>query len=325
MGLRKPFLGVTLAALLGASAAQVAACSSSSPSAVANEAGPDSQVSAFDPVCTQGGLQIAFNPMYSAYDGKHIFKIPAVVYGSNEEVTWTADTSMVEMQIDSDLPNEVLIQVLNSGFTMIEAQSADGKCAVAPLTISPATAADWAIGNARYNDGTSLHLDAVATSGTGSALEMSDGSTGGPACTNCHGETAQSGAFRDVSHTPEQTGGFSDDDLLNIILRGTFPKGAYFDTSIVTYAYWQMFHRWTDIQPDQQRGIITYLRSLTPVPQKGQPIFTLPPAPDAGAGPKDASKPSESGLPDAPSEGDAPGADSPSQSEASEADDSGAG
>jgi len=72
-----------------------------------------------------------------------------------------------------------------------------------------------------------------------------------------------------VSHTPEQTGGFSDDDLLNIILRGDFPDGGYFDSTIAIYSVWHNFHRWTDITADQQRGIITYLRSLTPVYQKG--------------------------------------------------------
>src|SRR5579872_5628278 len=100
---------------------------------------------------------------------------------------------------------------------------------------------------------------------------MADG--GGPACTNCHGETATNGPFTDVSHTPEQTGGFSDDEILNIVLHGTFPEGGYFDPTIAPYAAWQNFHRWADIQPDQQRGIITYLRSLTPAPQKGQVNF----------------------------------------------------
>ena len=68
-----------------------------------------------------------------------------------------------------------------------------------------------------------------------------------------------------MSHTPEQTGGFSDDDLLNIILRGDFPDGGFFDSTIVTYAAWHNFHRWADITTDQQRGIITYLRAETEV------------------------------------------------------------
>ena len=79
--------------------------------------------------------------------------------------------------------------------------------------------------------------------------------------------------FTDVSHTPEQTGGFSDQQLLDIILRGDFPDGGYFDDMIVSYEAWHGFHRWTDITTDQQTGIITYLRSLTPADQKGQVNF----------------------------------------------------
>lgn len=226
------------------------------------------------PVCTDAGLAIAFNPMYSAFidDGMHTFQIPAIVVGSNQSVTWIADGTMVGMQADMERPNEVLITMLRAGNTTIAVQSMDGKCGSATLTISSATESDWQIGNARYNDGNSLRLQGGATGGTGSPLElMADG--GGPACTNCHGETATNGPFTDVSHTPEQTGGFSDDEILNIVLHGTFPEGGYFDPTIAPYAAWQNFHRWADIQPDQQRGIITYLRSLTPAPQKGQVNF----------------------------------------------------
>ncbi len=221
--------------------------------------------------CTDGGLSVAFNPMYSAYDGTHTFKIPALVVGSNTDVTWSADSSMVGMQADPERPNEVLIQALKPGVVIINVDSADGKCGSAPLTISAAQESDWEIGNKRYNNGVSVHLAAGATGGAGSPLEQSD--AGGPACTSCHGETATNGAFTDVSHTPEQTGGFSDTDLLGIILHGEFPDGGYFDTSIVMYPAWQNFHRWADITPDQQRGIIVYLRSLTPVSQTGEVNF----------------------------------------------------
>ncbi len=56
---------------------------------------------------------------------------------------------------------------------------------------------------------------------------------GGTACTNCHGPTATNGPFKTVSHTPEQTGGFSDTDLANIILNGEVPDGGYFDPTVL--------------------------------------------------------------------------------------------
>jgi hypothetical protein len=263
---RKSLWAVGIALTLGGASSSIAACSSSS-----GGAGP-ADASTPIPVanCTDGGLVVAFSPMYSAFDGKHTFQVPAVVRGSNAQVTWSADSTMVGMQTDVERTNEVLITMLKAGAVIINVQSADGKCGSSLLAISAAQESDWEIGNARYNNGTSLHLGAAATGGKGSPLEQGNG---GPACTNCHGETATNSAFTDVSHTPEQTGGFSDTDLLNIILRGTFPDGGFFDTNIVPYATWQGFHRWTDITMDQQAGIITYLRSLTPAPQMGQPNF----------------------------------------------------
>jgi len=243
----------------------VAACSSSSTPAPAGES-PQAKA-----LCTDGGLQVAFNPMYSAFDGKHTFQIPAIVAGSNSSVTWSADSTMVGMQSDGERPNEVLITALKPGSVAINVTSADGKCGSSILTISAAAESDWEIGNARYNDGKSVHLEGNASPGNGSPLEVTDG--GGPACTNCHGETATNSAYTDVSHTPEQTGGFSDEDLVNIITKGIFPDGGYFDNTIAFYPAWMNFHRWTDIDPDQQRGIIVYLRSLPPAPQKGAVNF----------------------------------------------------
>jgi hypothetical protein len=243
------------------------ACSSSSSSGNGPEAGALIPQSA----CVDAGLTVAFSPMYSAYDGKHLFRIPAVVRGSNGMVTWSADSRMVGMQVDSERPNEVLIQTLKPGNVLINVESTDGKCGSAVLFISAATVSDWEIGNARYNNGQSVHLAAGANAGGGSPLEQ--GTMGGPACTNCHGETATNGPYTDVSHTPEQTGGFSDDDLLGIILHGNFPDGGFFDTRVANPFAWHNFHQWADIKPDQQRGIITYLRSLTPAVQKGQANF----------------------------------------------------
>jgi hypothetical protein len=266
--LRNPFVAVTIVVGCFGIATQVAACSSSSSGAPPVTEAPIPKSS-----CVDGGLTVAFSPMYSAFDGKHVFQIPAIVRGSNGQVTWSADERMVGMQTDNERPNEVLIQMLQPGNVLINVESTDGKCGSSVLFISAAMESDWEIGNARYNNGQSLHLAAGATQGNGSPLEQG---TGGPACTSCHGETATTGPYTNVSHTPEQTGGFSDEDLLGIILRGNFPDGGYFDHTIANYDAWHNFHRWADITPDQQRGIITYLRSLTPADQKGSINFGAP-------------------------------------------------
>jgi hypothetical protein len=269
---RKSLWAVGVALSVGAASVAIAACSSSDQPVAADASAPLPVSS-----CTTGGLSVAFSPMYSAFDGKHIFQVPAVVRGSNGNVVWSADSTMVQMETDKERPNEVLITMKRAGAVIINVQTVPddsgstepAKCGSSLLTITAAQESDWEIGSARYNNGTSLHLAGSAMGNGGSPLET----VGGPACNNCHGETATASVFTDVSHTPEQTGGFSDDDLLGIILHGQFPDGGFFDTSIVPYQAWMGFHRWADITPDQQRGIIVYLRSLTPAPQKGSANF----------------------------------------------------
>src|SRR5205823_3761794 len=103
------------------------------------------------------------------------------------------------------------------------------------------------------------------------------------ACTNCHGDNTNSNArYKDVQHTPEQTGGFSDDQLVPIFSMGQVPDGGYFDPDIIcpntrctpdqAYARWQSFHTW-DMTDAEKKGIIVYLRSLTPAAQTGSSNF----------------------------------------------------
>jgi hypothetical protein len=267
--LRKFLVAAAVAAGAGALGVEVVACTGNTTTLDSEDSGLSAAAAAAAAFCPDAGLRVAFNPMYSAYDGKHVFQIPAIVVGSNGTVTWSADSTMVGMQQSSDRKNGVLITMLRAGTAYFELKSSDGKCGVAQLTIDQATEDDWKVGNARYNNGTTLDISGTK-SGTGSPLETP---SGGPACTNCHGQTATNQIFTDVSHTPEQTGGFSDTDLVNIIVHGQFPDGGYFDSTIVSYASWQNFHRWADITPERQKGIITYLRSLTPVDQKGSVNF----------------------------------------------------
>ena len=122
------------------------------------------------------------------------------------------------------------------------------------------------------------------------------------ACTNCHGDNAN-GPFKDVAHTPEQTGGFSDDQLVGIFTQGNVPDGGYFDESIVPYQAWTRFHQW-DMTDDEAKGVVVYLRSLTPEDQNGSANFGGKrdggPRPDGGKKPPstDASTDLDAGAPD---------------------------
>jgi hypothetical protein len=221
--------------------------------------------------CSNPTLQILFTPMYSAYiDGTKPFKVPAVVNGvAAGSVTWTAsDPSFVDIEVDATLGG-AMITTRKSGSVKIIA-SAGGLCGVSDLTITAASMDDWMIGSSRYNDGVTLTR---APGGRG-GLMMSDSgvNTKEAACTNCHGDTATMLRYKTVSHTPQQTGGFSDDDLRNIFLHGMVPAGGYFDEKIVPYQQWSGFHQW-QMTSDEEKGIIVYLRSLTPQMQAGSADF----------------------------------------------------
>jgi hypothetical protein len=258
------------------------------------EGGDDSGATAS---CPASALSILFKPMYSAYDGVHTFQIPAVVNGidpSAVAIDWSAsDPSMVDLETDPTTGG-VMITTRKAGKVSIIA-SAGGLCGTSLLTITAATAQDWEDGSARYNDGVVINRLPVTrpmgggggatgaagggnvgpgAAGNGAAGNGAAGSAGASAteaaCTNCHGDTA-SGPFKTVQHTPEQTGGFSDSDLINIFTNGVVPTGGYFDTTIVSYAEWQSFHKWN--VGDNPQAVVVYLRSLTPEAQTGSANF----------------------------------------------------
>jgi hypothetical protein len=254
-------LGLSVAAVAGG----LAACSSTSASS-GMVSGPAS--------CANNELPVAFSPMYSAYDGIHEFEIPAIVTGVSSGVTWSAsDNTLVQLAPDK-MTGGVLIVIQGAGMVTIVA-TAGGKCGSSYLTIRQAASGEWDIGNARYNNGKALEFDGGDAAGIKS--------DGGTACTNCHGPTATTNIFRDIAHTPEQTGGFTDQELIDIVVNGNVPgwaadggmspEAGYFDPTIVPYSVWHTFHRWSDITASEQIGMVTYLRSLTPTTQTGSANF----------------------------------------------------
>lgn len=250
--------------------------------------GADSSSSDAPTACPKSALNILFSPMYSAFDGVHTFQIPAVVNGldaSQTSINWSAsDPSMVKLETDPTTGG-VMITMQKAGKVTIIA-SAGGLCGSSLLTITAATPQDWTDGSMRYNNGVVINRiprtgggmrpGAGGAGGAGGASAAATGGTGGgtganqAACTNCHGDTA-SGPFKTVQHTPEQTGGFSDAELIGIFQNATVPMGGYFDASIVSYVEWQSFHKW-DVG-DTPQTMVVYLRSLTPAAQTGMANF----------------------------------------------------
>jgi hypothetical protein len=286
----------------------VTACSSKSSSS-------GSGFQSTGPTCTKpDSLKITFNPMHSAFipgsNGQR-FVVPAVVSGvSQADVNWSAsDPSVVGFQPDGQTGGTLItvLGVPSVGTVTITATVGTDLCGSALLTVTWNTEAEWMAGAARYNNGAGLINPFAGTivvfdGGDGgnpqalppgafqvtspsapSPFEPADGGPG-PACNNCHGPIATGGIFRGIQHTPLQTAGFSDLQLIDAIVNGIIPDGGYYDPSIIPYEYWQSFHRWRDLTPEAQRGIICYLRSLAPAPQTGLVDFGGLYAGEGGAG-----------------------------------------
>jgi hypothetical protein len=251
---------------------------------------------------TPNGLPIRFNPMYSGYDGTHNYQIPTFVPGTDpSKLTWgSTDPTMVNIQSYTGRPGVMLTTRKAGDVTIVAFITGTTTCGTAPLHIEQYTTAEWDLGNARYNNGNALVYDpdaaGVSTMGfdgnfpeggfdasgfdSGLSCAMAQGLSNPfekppAACTNCHG-TMSNGMlfgmtlFKDVQHTPEQTGGFSEADLANVFVNGTIPPGGYFDNSLVPYCLWHQAHTWRDIDtPEKQKGMEAYLRSLTPMEQVG--------------------------------------------------------
>jgi hypothetical protein len=224
--------------------------------------------------CTSNDLPLAFAPdMYSAYipGNTPLFQLPVTVTGvSTSAVEWTAsDPSMVQIDFTQQ-SGVMMLTMLKAGDVIITA-NAGGRCGSSTLHITAATQAQWEAGNLRYNNGNPLPViptdGGIPTSFTNYVLDPPGMP---PACTNCHGETATSNVFRTSSETPEQTGGYSDQALVQIITQGAVPMNS--QTTIPTFL-WSFFHKWSDITGDQAQNAVVYLRSLAPESVGGRGDF----------------------------------------------------
>jgi hypothetical protein len=245
-------------------------------------------------------LTLMFAPvMYSAYDGEHDFRLPVIATNASGKVTYkAADESMVDIAPTAD---GAMMTMRKAGTTTIIGTAPDGSWGESTLVITQADAADYELGRERYNNG-------VAAFDGGMPPSMGAPAAGGPgafmpdpesACSFCHrpdgmasGATADP-TMIDIEHTPQQTGGFSDQQLIDIFTKAQKPTGA--GSRIVPAFIWSMLHKW-NVESSVEKGIVTYLRSLEPKPQGevdfgglARPNFDggVPPmgGADAGSGP----------------------------------------
>ena len=200
------------------------------------------------PADSTEGLSILFPAGYSAVDGTHDFKLPATVSGV-KGVKWSvSDPSLVDIEVQNG-GSDVMLTMKAAGTVTVYAK-AGGLSASATVTISQATSDQYEAGKARYNDG----------------VVWKPGQQGQPdpsrkllACTNCH-----SNGGADIEHTPTQTGGYTDQDLVKIFTQGVKPDGV--PQRVMPFDKWHQIHQWqmTDTERD---GLVVYLRALAPKAQ----------------------------------------------------------
>jgi len=206
-----------------------------------------------------GGLTIVFSPMYSGFDGVNTYSVPAIVSGVSD-ANWTADPKeKVDIAKDPETGG-VMLTMLAAGDVKITA-TAGALSGSSMLHIAEYTAQQRADGEARYNNEIplpSFMFDPDAGRPDPGMFTIPDNLS----CKNCHGSGAMA---LDVEHTPQQTGGYSDADLIGIITMGMKPPGGKFKTMVPPFIY-TMFHTWGATEAEKT-GLVAYLRSLTPMTQ----------------------------------------------------------
>lgn len=211
------------------------------------------------PAANVDGLQLAFNPMFSSVVPGRTVQLPVVVRGARPGQTikgakFTTDKpDLVDVQ---DTPEGAMLTMKAPGNAVITAEL-DGKKGSAPLTITSFTAEDYAEGEKRYSNG----IKALVESADAGRARFARNAEG--ACTTCHGANAE---FLDVQHTPQQIGGYSDEELITIITTGQKPMGAPRRTIVSIAGLWDELHQW-QLTDAQKRGVVAYLRSITPATQ----------------------------------------------------------
>jgi hypothetical protein len=229
---------------------------------------------------------ISFTPMYSAFDGAHDYaltpSVPSAAPTTKDadpvvasSIKWDLDAAFVKRDEFPDLPSAIKLTTKKDGKTTVKVtaktmsgQSVRGEAA---LTISKASQTEWDAGEARYSNGMMITWmrPMMAAMGEGTCgLPVTIDLPKTSACGNCHNSM---NAFS-VEHTPTQTAGYSNEDLVNIFTTGAKPAGGTFNSPFLRNApmpdcIYKAFHTW-EMTDDEKKGIVWKLRSIAPKVQE---------------------------------------------------------
>ncbi len=246
--------------------------------------GPDTFATKFPAVTDWKAIKINYPVSYSGFDGVHTFKVPmSSLCGPEPLANWHAEpASAVTFDDDPDNANGVMVTII-AAVPEITIAVVDGtKGGKAPLHVTIGTPAQWELGNTRYHTGSDWTLNITAPMAPPPDTK----------CTVCHG--SNSSATFNVQHTPTQAARISDEGIKQIMTTGTKPADVPFrvlpptfmfgTTTLTNAELYKMFHLWKATD-DQIKGMILYLRSLTPT---GQGCVTNPLTGKCGAAMADA-------------------------------------
>jgi hypothetical protein len=218
-----------------------------------------------DPSVDWTALTIVSPKMYSAHDGTHTFQVPMHVDGATVELAgWQAIPSNA-VTIEPDAKGAgVLITIRKpiADITIAAHSAAIG--GTAHIYVTAATPEDWKVGEARYNNGVDYTIPALDFAQLVDPNWMPPPTPKNLACNNCHTTGAK---YFEIQHTPTQIGNISDQDLITIFTTGMKPPGVpYHLLPMQLQRLYPEFHTW-EAGPAEQKGLIVYLRSLTPTDQ----------------------------------------------------------
>jgi len=235
------------AALVVALNAGIIGCGSSEGS---DEGDPKPQVESGPP------LEIFFKTLNTAFipNSSRKFQVPAVVQGVKPDTWEVSEKGAVDFEYGA-VENGVMITPRKAGKFKITA-TAGKRVGSVDLNVTAATEDDWMRGSNRYNNNIQLMFGMGVMAG-GMMVPNN------VSCKGCHGSGA---TFLAVEHTPQQTGGYSDDEIKKIFQEGMKPEGAIWGSLPGIMMYYPLFHKWM-AEPEDYQGLVIYLRSLEPKSQ----------------------------------------------------------
>jgi len=220
--------------------------------------------------------------MYTAFDGVHAYSVtpdvPSAVDNSQDSdplvaqtLRWQFDPAFFTASAFPEIGGAIKLTTKKAGETEIRMYGTTTSGVTmrdtAKVIIAQAEPNVWSMGDARYQEGVTASWGNFAptqqgwgTCGLPYAIEIPRAA----ACVSCHDNSDQLSA----EYTPTQTAGYSDADLLNIVLTGSKPPGGTFISPHLSAmpmpdCIFAEFHAF-EMTELEQRGLIARLRSVPP-------------------------------------------------------------